>query len=122
MFAYLQSVPVLIRISLDGQDTDHHMDSIMKSSITFKEEIIFSFAHLGHLFFGDPNYNIYNENAMFVARLPQEQLKFILITPKKIFPRLSKKLCLKFQPFIVYARAKLCRFQFNNQRSESTFC
>ena len=71
----MQSVPVLIRIPLDGQDTDLHLASIMNSSITFKEEIIFSFTHLGHVFFGDPNYNIYNENAMFVARLPQEQLK-----------------------------------------------
>ena len=85
MFAYLQSVPVLIRIPLDGRDTDYHMPLIMNSSITFKEEIIFSFTHLGHLFFGDPNYNIYNENAMFVARLPQGRLKIYQPIFKTIF-------------------------------------
>ena len=76
MFAYLQSVPTVIRIPLDGQDTDLHMASILNTSVTFKEEIVFSFSHLGHVFFGDTNYNIYNEDAMFVARLPQKTLKF----------------------------------------------
>ena len=72
MFAYVQSVPTVIRIPLDRQDTDYHMGSIMNTSITFKDEIVFSFSHLGHVFFGDINYNIYNENGMYAARLPQE--------------------------------------------------
>ena len=96
MFAYLQSVPILIRIPLDGQDTEHHMASIMNTSITFKEEIVFSFSHLGHLFFGDTNYNIYNEHAKFVAKLPQEELKFNKIRLYTIFE--SDLFNINFQP------------------------
>ena len=105
MFAYLQSVPIVIRIPLDGQDTEHHMASIMNTSITFKEEIVFSFSHLGHLFFGDTNYNIYNEHAKFVAKLPQEELKFNKIRLSTIFE--SDSFDINFQPFWVYARAEL---------------
>ena len=120
MFAYLQSVPILIRIPLDGQDTEHHMASIMNTSITFKEEIVFSFSHLGHLFFGDTNYNIYNEHAKFVAKLPQEELKFNKIRLYTIFE--SDSFNINFQPFRVYARAELRKSHLIYFKSKPTLC